>query len=335
MRRIIMASTLTLAILTAAVPAVAATIPAHDIPSSRDSRYVSRFSGSVIVGYQRIPFGQLTLPLGNYNDAGNGFSRAQTVDGRLTRIVYVAPAGKSALEVWLNYRQALAAAGFKTRFYCSNGEGEQRPGPHHCSWHMSDAFSHEGMIQALSHGDNTTHLMINELGATKFYVATLRYIRPASPVDLVLYVAQHAQRPVAIMLEICAEKAMATGEVTASIGKSLAKYGHVALSGIHFATDSAKLTPDSDDELARMVALMKAQPTLKVYIVGHTDDTGTLAHNLELSQARADAVMKALAARGIAASRMAAKGLASYAPVASNLTAPGRAKNRRVELVEQ
>lgn len=84
-----------------------------------------------------------------------------------------------------------------------------------------------------------------------------------------------------------------------------------------------------------MVTLLKSQPSLKVYIVGHTDNTGTLAHNLTLTQRRGESVVKALQARGIAASRLAAAGLASYAPVASNDSEAGRAQNRRVELVKQ
>ena len=70
--------------------------------------------------------------------------------------------------------------------------------------------------------------------------------------------------------------------------------------------------------------------------MGHIDNVGTVAHNQTLSQQRAEAVVKALGSRhGIAANRMAAKGLASYAPVASNDSEAGRARNRRVELVAQ
>jgi outer membrane protein OmpA-like peptidoglycan-associated protein len=120
-----------------------------------------------------------------------------------------------------------------------------------------------------------------------------------------------------------------------AMSKGLARNGHIALYGIHFGSDSARLKNASGATLTQMATLMKAQPALKVYIVGHTDDSGTLAHNLALSKLRAEAVRTALIERGVAANRMAAKGLASYAPVASNHDAAGRARNRRVELVEQ
>lgn len=111
--------------------------------------------------------------------------------------------------------------------------------------------------------------------------------------------------------------------------------GHIALYGIQFASDGAKLTADPDGTLIQMASLLKAQPNLKVYIVGHTDNTGALAHNLALSQQRAEAVTKALVARSIASDRMSDQGLASYAPVTSNRSDAGKGQNRRVELVEQ
>ncbi|GBE51548.1 outer membrane porin F precursor [bacterium BMS3Bbin13] len=83
-----------------------------------------------------------------------------------------------------------------------------------------------------------------------------------------------------------------------------------------------------------MAAFLKASPRAKVYVVGHTDDRGTLAHNLDLSRRRAAAVVAALVGRfHIAAGRLSAEGVGPLAPVAANATAAGRARNRRVELV--
>lgn len=74
-----------------------------------------------------------------------------------------------------------------------------------------------------------------------------------------------------------------------------------------------------------MAALLKSQAALKVYVVGHTDNSGTLAHNIALSQQRAAAVVKALTTRyGIPAARLTAKGAASYAPVAVIKIVPAR-----------
>ena len=81
---------------------------------------------------------------------------------------------------------------------------------------------------------------------------------------------------------------------------------------------------------------MKSETALKVFVVGHTDNVGGLEGNMKLSQDRADAVVQALVHdHGIAASRLKSFGAGPYAPVASNDTEDGRAKNRRVELVKQ
>ena len=120
------------------------------------------------------------------------------------------------------------------------------------------------------------------------------------------------------------------------IGGALGKDGRVALYGILFDFDKADIKPESDKQLAEMANLLKAQPALKVFIVGHTDNKGTLAYNTDLSQRRAEAVAKALATKfGIAADRMTAKGVGPLSPLAANDSEEGQAKNRRVELVKQ
>ena len=84
-----------------------------------------------------------------------------------------------------------------------------------------------------------------------------------------------------------------------------------------------------------MVKLLQNNGSLKVYVVGHTDSVGSFDSNMSLSKARADAVVKALSGKGIAVARLKAYGVASLAPVASNDSEDGKAKNRRVELVKQ
>ena len=116
----------------------------------------------------------------------------------------------------------------------------------------------------------------------------------------------------------------------------LASSGHVAIYGITFDTDQAVIKPESEPVLAEMAKLLTDNPPLKVFIVGHTDSTGTYEHNLQLSQERAAAVVNALVSgHGIAATRMTAVGVGPVAPVAPNDTEDGRAKNRRVELVKR
>jgi outer membrane protein OmpA-like peptidoglycan-associated protein len=115
----------------------------------------------------------------------------------------------------------------------------------------------------------------------------------------------------------------------------LAETGRTVVPGIYFDTASATIKPESEPALAEIAKLLNGTPALKVYVVGHTDSVGSLESNLKLSSDRAASVVRALTARGIAASRLKSAGVGPYAPVASNDTDTGKAKNRRVELVQQ
>lgn len=118
--------------------------------------------------------------------------------------------------------------------------------------------------------------------------------------------------------------------------QSLDRQGHVAIPGVYFDTGKANIKPESDVALAEMAKLLQGKADLKVYVVGHTDNVGALDANIALSEARASAVAQALiASHQIDAARLAAKGVASLAPVASNADEAGRARNRRVEIVVQ
>ena len=121
----------------------------------------------------------------------------------------------------------------------------------------------------------------------------------------------------------------------AGMASGLSESGKVSLYGIYFDTGKAELKPESEPAVAEIAKLLKENAALKVAIVGHTDMVGDAAANLKLSQARAQAVITALVTKyGIAGARLMPFGNGPYAPVASNKAEEGRAKNRRVELVE-
>ena len=121
----------------------------------------------------------------------------------------------------------------------------------------------------------------------------------------------------------------------AAMGKELEASGKTIIYGIHFDTGSAVIKPDSAPALAEMVKLLTTTPALKVFIVGHTDNVGAIDMNVKLSASRAEALVTALVAKGIVASRLKAFGAGPFSPVALNRDEHGRAENRRVELVEQ
>lgn len=100
-----------------------------------------------------------------------------------------------------------------------------------------------------------------------------------------------------------------------------------------FAPGQAALQPDALANLDRVVEFVGADPLRPIRIEGHTDDRGGDNLNQALSQRRADAVRQALVARGVDASRIRTVGLGKSRPVATNATAEGRARNRRVEVI--
>jgi outer membrane protein OmpA-like peptidoglycan-associated protein len=112
------------------------------------------------------------------------------------------------------------------------------------------------------------------------------------------------------------------------------KNGFVALY-INFDTGKSVLKADGQATVKEIAAMLRAAPSLKLSIEGHTDNVGQPTANKQLSQERAQSVVNAVAASGIAAARLASAGHGADRPVADNRSEEGRAKNRRVELVRR
>jgi len=106
----------------------------------------------------------------------------------------------------------------------------------------------------------------------------------------------------------------------------------LVLRGVNFQTGRSALTTDSYRVLDQVAASLLANPEIRIEIAGYTDNTGSAAVNRRLSSARAIAVQSYLARKGVAPSRMLARGYGPANPMATNTTAAGRAQNRRVEL---
>jgi outer membrane protein OmpA-like peptidoglycan-associated protein len=120
-----------------------------------------------------------------------------------------------------------------------------------------------------------------------------------------------------------------------ALKSGLADSGHVEVPGILFDFGKSELKPESQAAIQEIAKLLQSNPALKLWVVGHTDAVGSAESNVTLSNARAAAVIQALTERnGIDPKRLAPFGNGPYAPVASNDSEDGRAKNRRVELVK-
>jgi outer membrane protein OmpA-like peptidoglycan-associated protein len=107
----------------------------------------------------------------------------------------------------------------------------------------------------------------------------------------------------------------------------------VVLHGLHFASDSATLLAESADSLDVIAGYLSQHTAQAFYVVGHTDNSGSHSHNMQLSKARADSILQALIKQGIKADRLLAEGVGAMSPQQHNVSSEGKAANRRVELV--
>lgn len=271
-----------------------------------DERLLTPYPGTAVNMNEVTDFDEFAIPLSP--KTGGKIASWQKVEGRWTRLEYSFPEGRSALEVYRNYEGALAKGGFETVFACRKeqcgADGEPVKGLGYWPY-------------------DTSHYLV------------ARRERGGQRVWVVLDVRTDS----AIYVNVLREKAMETGLVTvnaAALKKSIADEGHVAVYGIEFDTNKADLKPASAPIIKEIAKLLAADPKLKIYVVGHTDNVGGLAPNLDLSVRRAASVTRELVERHkVAAQRLSAQGVGPLVSLATNGTAEGRARNRRVDLVEQ
>ncbi len=121
---------------------------------------------------------------------------------------------------------------------------------------------------------------------------------------------------------------------TGAIGERLRGHGHATLDDLVFKTGSSELGDETFSSLADLAEFLRANPSLKVTLVGHTDAEGALEVNIALSRKRASAVVTRLVERhSIDRAQISFDGVGYLAPRATNLTPEGRTQNRRVEVI--
>lgn len=335
-----------------------ASIPKADRKGSKDNPLLKRYEGSFIVAYEHKSFGELTLPLsrleqvpGKTTQQNNRVYEPKSkkpLEGTYTRIAYLIPADRSPLEVLRNYQDDITSKGGKILYECKGAEcgGSPQKSSAGGGGDMSLAmylYPPERVIDpngsngycALAERITDQRYAAAELPASGAHVSVLAYtIVSPNQHDSCKAFNGRTVAVVDVMEAKDREKKMVTVDAGA-MAKALDSSGHVALYGIYFDFNKADVKPESDSTLEEMAKLMKQAPGRKLLVVGHTDNVGTFAFNMDLSQRRAAAVVAALTTRfGIAKDRLTAVGVSFASPVAPNTDENGRAKNRRVELVE-
>ncbi len=307
-----------------------------DLPGSKDIPGLPRYEGSVISGYQLQKFGQADFPLGKWMDR-KGWEKTIRKMGRHTRIIYLPPKDRSALEVMLNYKQSLKESGYETLYECS--------GYNECGKKV------EKFYQNSEYGKKLTDTQLQEyafstvenpqlftgkalIDGRESYI----FIFAGYQKNFSAYASEASERVAVFVEEVRAAPMENKMEMIKAdkLDSSIAQKGRVAIYGIYFDTDKAVIKPESQPQLEEMASFLKQKPNLNVYIVGHTDSQGSESHNMDLSLRRAQAVTTKLTTDfGISSNRLFPRGVASLAPVTSNDSHEGRAKNRRVEMVQR
>jgi outer membrane protein OmpA-like peptidoglycan-associated protein len=322
---------------------IAGAQPAKDVSGSRDHPMISRFEGASITWFDQKEFDEhriATGPVPGYRPDGTSWGTAGSLndansvrlEGRVWKFRYSLPKSRSTLEVVRSYESALTKSGFEVIYRCAllecAGGPPAKGTPNTAHWYG-------GISWWLM---NLTGLNIQSFGGMpdqRYIAARLR--RPEGDVYVGM-LALEFREPL-VRLDVVEVKPLEGGAVSvdaAALAKSLASDGSVKLYGILFDTDRADVKPESRPALTEIASLMKQNGKLQLVVVGHTDNNGTLDHNIDLSLRRAQAVVAALVSNfGVERTRLEARGVGFLAPVAPNTSEENKAKNRRVELVQR
>lgn len=316
-----------------------------DADGAADSPFTGRYEGSTIVGQTSTVFDEFVLTAGPADVSGKVITGTVSQKGNILRTLYVSPLQRSSLEVFGNYVDALKARGFTVVFECANAAcGKNFTG---LKYRPSDPASLVVSKDASTRRVFLSRAMFSRVTDPRY--AVLKMGEAGQETYISVFAAQNAggsmgdaskalRDRVGVLVESVEPGTREDKIITISaddIGNGLGVDGRVAFYGLYFDFDKAVIKPESAPQLAEMVSYLKASPEMRVYVVGHTDNSGGLDYNLKLSDARAKAVVEALVGAGIAAERLQAKGLGPYAPLAANTSPEAQAKNRRVELVTQ
>ena len=264
---------------------------------------ITPFEGSYIISQATKQFDEQELVIGKVQKDGS----VETVklEGKVTRIDYKDPNDRSSLERIRNYEQALKKAGFEIKFICNKEE---------C-------------------GPEIHRESIGYYPPERYLTAFLK--RKEGNVWIGVFIAAGPTSKIRIVEEKLMDTDMV--KVTSELLKeNILKDGHAAVYGIYFDTGKSLIKPESDETIKEIATLLKANASMQIYIVGHTDNVGKLKDNMELSQKRAEAVVNELITKyKIPSTNLEAGGVGPLAPVATNDTEEGKELNRRVEIVKK
>ena len=264
----------------------------QDSTGAADHPLISRYAGSFIDGQQVLDFTSYTLPVGPAVKDAEGRrvpAKKISLEGLVTRTLYRGPKGRSTLEILRNYQLALDSAGFETLYTC--GEAD-------CGKLFHWIFYKDKEQRILS---TKTSGSAFDIPQDQRYLAA-KGVFGGKTVHISVLVAfdggfsNLSKQPVTL-LEVIESEAMDIGMVTIdaeAMAKGIDSTGHITIYGVYFDTNSANIKVNSAPTLTEIAKLLNERPSLKLLVVGHTDNQGDYDYNMGLSSRRAEAVAMSL-----------------------------------------
>ncbi len=258
----------------------------------------------------------------------NGWAKTIKSQGEITRTQYVTSKDNNPSFVYMNYVEALKNSNWDILF---GGSAAAELGRDSYEWQYG--IFQEGYKQGDKFGDR---LGFRADDRSSYAYIAAKFEDESNLYYAVIYIIDKGWGTM-INQDIIKTKKPDVGMVTAEIiNDKITTKGHISLDGIFFDTGKETLTTKSDAALKNIADYLNAHKDKKFFIVGHSDNVGDFTANMTLSENRAKAVMDVLVTKyGVDAAQLKAYGDANLSPVTSNSTDNGKAKNRRVEIVEQ
>ncbi len=255
-----------------------------------------------------------------------------TLEGKVIRIQYTTSKENSEEFVLHNYKSAFSKAGYKVLTAIANEELGVGDRPH--TW-RERYYETGGYYNGLNNEKFGLGLNFPNWKPNHSFIVA-RGKESDKEIYAIVYTVVDNNYTL-ITLDVVEIEVVETGLVSVDdISGDLTNKGHIAIYDIHFEVGKSTIMPESQESLKIIADYLNANKDKKYFIVGHTDNTGDFASNMTLSEERAKSVMSELITKyNVGDSQLKSYGVSSLSPVSSNNTEEGRAKNRRVEIVEQ
>lgn len=290
-----------------------------------DFGIISIYEGSRVIYDDHAGFEELPLLVSD--------DSVRTFEGIIRRQWCQAPDSRSPLEVIRNYEQAINAMGGELLFITSDPQSVEVEDKK-----LSEMFK----VHRRGRGLATHVFSYSHFPGEMSEFLTARIEAPDATYYLTIASGRGhwaANQDNSTFFEIVTMRveSIELGMITLdALRDGIAAYGKAPVYNIHFETGSAKVSPESAEALKVISEFMKQNPSMKFLVVGHTDNVGGYDMNFELSYARANAVVvKLIDEYGIERTQVKPVGIGPASPVFSNSTEEGKARNRRVEIVEK